>query len=110
MLATSKPGADFSRGVCRLVDGSLTFRDPPPGDQATRLNNALSGLLSRFAEQIASVRVLDPACGSGNFLSVSLQQLPNSERGIITFAAEVGLPTFFPRVGPEQTHGIETKQ
>jgi hypothetical protein len=41
--------------VCRLVDGSLTFRNPPPGGQATRLNNALSDLLSRFAEEIASV-------------------------------------------------------
>jgi type II restriction/modification system DNA methylase subunit YeeA len=36
-----------------------------------------------------------------------MQRLPNSEREAITFAAEVGLPTFFPRVGPEQVHGIE---
>jgi hypothetical protein len=35
-------------------------RDAVTGDQATRLNNALSGLLSRFAEEIASVRVLAP--------------------------------------------------
>jgi hypothetical protein len=66
------------------------------------LDNALSDLLSRFAEEIASVRVLDPAFGSGNFLSVSMQQLLNSEREGITFAAEVGLPTFYPKVGPEQ--------
>jgi hypothetical protein len=36
-----------------------------------------------------------------------MEQLPNSERVVITFAAEVGLPTFFPRVGPEQVHSIE---
>jgi hypothetical protein len=36
-----------------------------------------------------------------------MQRLPNSERKVITFAAEVGLPTFFPRVGPEQVHGLE---
>jgi hypothetical protein len=30
-----------------------------------------------------------------------MQQLPNSEREVITFAAEVGLPTFFPKVGPD---------
>jgi hypothetical protein len=29
------------------------------------------------------------------------------EREVITFAAEVGLPTFFPNVGPEQVHSIE---
>jgi hypothetical protein len=85
-------------------------RDAVTGGQTTRLDNALSGLLSRFAEQIASVRVLDPACGSGNFLSVSMQQLLNSKREVFTFAADVGLPTFLPRAGPEQTHGIETNE
>ena len=36
-----------------------------------------------------------------------MQQLLNSEREVITFAAEVELPPFFPRVGPEQVHGID---
>jgi len=35
-----------------------------------------------------------------------MQRLLNSEREVITFAAEVGLLTFFPRVGPEQVLGI----
>jgi len=52
-------------------------------------------------------RVLDPACGSGNFLSVSMQDLLNLEKEVIAFAREVGLPAFFLRVGPEQVHGIE---
>jgi hypothetical protein len=52
-------------------------RDAASGSRATRLKNDLSRLLSRCAEEIASVRVLDPACGSGNFLSVSMQQLLN---------------------------------
>ena len=82
-------------------------RDAVTGGQATRLNNALSGLLSRFAEEIASVRVLDTACGSGNFLSVYMQQLLDSERVVITFAAEVGLPTFFPKVGRSGYHDGE---
>src|SRR5215217_5345540 len=82
-------------------------RDAAIGGQATRLHNALSSLLSRFAEEIASVRVLDPACGSGNFLSVSMQQLLNLEKEVIAFARDIGLPTFFPSVGPEQVHGIE---
>ena len=101
--------AEIFRGVVRTQQRDRTSPRPtPPGGQATRLNNALSALLSRFAEQIASIRVLDPACGSGNFLSISMQRLPNSEREVITFAAEVRLPNFFPTVGPEQTHGIET--
>jgi hypothetical protein len=56
MLVSVELDADFSRGV--QVRGSLTYFSPPtpPGGQASRLNNTLSGLLSRFAEEIASVR------------------------------------------------------
>jgi hypothetical protein len=53
-------------------------RDAASGGRARRINNDLSSLLGRFAEEIAGVRVLDPACGSGNFLSVSVRNLPNS--------------------------------
>ena len=48
--------------------------------RATRIDNDLSRPLSRFAEEIGRVRVLDPACGSGNFLNVSMQNLLNSSR------------------------------
>ncbi len=82
-------------------------RDTASGGRARRINNDLSRLLSRFAEEIASVRVLDPACGSGNFLGVSMHRLLNSRRKIIIFSADVGLPSFFPKVGPEQVLGIE---
>ena len=50
---------------------------------------------------------LDPACGSGNFLGDSMQQLLNLEKEVIAFARDVGLSGFFPSVGPEQVHGIE---
>jgi len=36
-----------------------------------------------------------------------MQRLLNSQRKIIIFAADVGLPSFFPKVGPEQVLGIE---
>jgi hypothetical protein len=59
-------GRGFFEVVCRLGDRSLTFRDPPhPGGQATMLDNALSSLLSRFAEETASVRVLDSPAAPG---------------------------------------------
>jgi hypothetical protein len=82
-------------------------RDTASGGRATRINNDLSRLLSRFAEEIAGVRVLDPACGSGNFLSVSMQSLLNLVKEGIAFARDVGLFGFFPSVGPEQVHGIQ---
>ena len=54
--------------------------------------------------------MLDPACGSGNFLYVSLKQLLDLEKEVISFADDVGLPKFFPKVGPEQVHGIEINE
>lgn len=41
------------------------LRPIPPGGQATRLDNALSGLLSRFAEEVASVRDWTPPAARG---------------------------------------------
>ncbi len=64
--------------------------------------------LTAFAQKLRAVRVLDPACGSGNFLYVSLKQLLDLEKGVSRFAGEIGLTGFFPEVSPEQLHGIET--
>ncbi len=64
--------------------------------------------LADFAERLRGVRVLDPACGSGNFLYVSLKQLLDLDKEVSTFAGEIGLMPFFPGVNPEHLHGIET--
>lgn len=64
--------------------------------------------ISGFVERVRGVRVLDPACGSGNFLYVSLRQLLNLEKEVSAFAGKVSLNPFFPGVSPEQLHGIET--
>ena len=85
-------------------------RDAATGGQRTQRNNELARLLSGFTEEIAAVRVLDPACGSGNFLYVALKQLLDLEKEVITFAGEMGLTGFFLKVGPEQVHGIETDE
>ncbi len=76
----------------------------------TQRQNDLSRLLLSFSDEIAETSVLDPACGSGNFLYVSLKQLLDLEKEVITFADEAGLPKPFPKVGPEQVHGIELNE
>jgi len=48
----------------------------------TKSRKALSELLKGFAAELANVRVLDPACGSGNFLYVSLKCLLDLEKEI----------------------------
>ena len=42
--------------------------------------------LTAFHNKLASITVLDPACGSGNFLYVSLKLLLDLEKEVITFA------------------------
>ncbi|MFQ5434518.1 MAG: class I SAM-dependent DNA methyltransferase, partial [Anaerolineae bacterium] len=62
---------------------------------------------SEFADKISRVRVLDPACGSGNFLYVALRQLLDLQKEVIAYAARKGLPPIVLSVGPEQIYGIE---
>lgn len=62
---------------------------------------------SAFIERLANFRVLDPACGSGNFLYVALKALKDIEHRANLDAEALGLPRGFPRVGPESVLGIE---
>ncbi len=61
-----------------------------------------------FLDRLGRVQVMDPACGSGNFLYVSLQKLKDLEKEVILFGGVEGVETsFFPKIGPWQFHGIE---
>src|SRR5690606_2582287 len=62
---------------------------------------------SEFIERLRNFRVLDPACGSGNFLYLSLLALKDLEHRANLDAEAMGLPRGFPRVGPEAVKGIE---
>jgi type II restriction/modification system DNA methylase subunit YeeA len=64
-------------------------------------------ILRRFHEDLAHVTVLDPACGSGNFLYVTLQKLKDLEKEVINYGTGRGLGTLIPAVGPTQLFGIE---
>jgi type II restriction/modification system DNA methylase subunit YeeA len=70
-------------------------------------DNAMEDALKKFQERLSEVKVLDPACGSGNFLYVALRSLLDLEKSVIQMAAHCGLMGFFPRVGPEQMRGLE---
>jgi type II restriction/modification system DNA methylase subunit YeeA len=74
----------------------------------TKARKALSDLLMGFATELSKVRVLDPACGSGNFLYVALKQILDLEKKVSVFAATNGLSGLLPRTSPEQLYGIET--
>ena len=60
-----------------------------------------------FLERLRGFRVLDPACGSGNFLYLALRALKDLEHRVNVEAEALGLPRAFPAVGPEAVLGIE---
>jgi len=62
-----------------------------------------------FLDRLRAVTVLDPACGSGNFLDIALQSLKDLEREAIVWGA-LALRTSlqFPLVGVQALRGIES--
>jgi type II restriction/modification system DNA methylase subunit YeeA len=65
-------------------------------------------IFGAFLERLPAIRVLDPACGSGNFLYISLQLLKDLEYEAIQWGSLVlRIPQEFPQVGPQNLLGIE---
>lgn len=77
------------------------------GRARANAQNQLLKLREDMLERIRTVTVLDPACGSGNFLYVSLQLLMDLEKEVISHPLWSGLPRLLPLVHPRQMHGIE---
>ncbi len=61
----------------------------------------------RFLDRLRAYRVLDPACGSGNFLYLSLLALKDLELRVSIDAEVFGLDPALPLIGPESVLGIE---
>ena len=61
-----------------------------------------------FLTRLREFTVLDPACGSGNFLYLALQALKDLEHRVqIEAEAVLGIQRAFPEVGPANVKGIE---
>ena len=71
--------------------------------------------LRRFHHQLCTTRVLDPACGSGNFLYVTLEHLKRLEGEVLNQLADLGqtqdaLGFESETVTPQQLLGIEINE
>lgn len=88
-------------GVREEVDALLA-----PGHRKTDAAKA-DARIQAFLHRLQHVTVLDPACGSGNFLYVVLQKLKNLEKQVILYGMDRGFSGYLPQVGPWQLHGIE---
>ena len=73
----------------------------------TKALNEAEGLHRAFLGRLAAFRVLDPACGSGNFLYLALLALKGIEHRVNLEGEALGLPRGFPQVGPDCVLGIE---
>lgn len=82
----------------------------PNRSQRARKQTELEQLLSGFGMRLVQTRVLDPACGSGNFLYVALRLLLDLEKELIHFCGEMQVQPFFPQVSPTQLYGIEINE
>jgi type II restriction/modification system DNA methylase subunit YeeA len=80
---------------------------PLTKEAANKAHREARALLRNFHERLAHVKVLDPACGSGNFLYVTLQKLKDLEKEVLVYAGDNQLGSFLPQVGPWQFYGIE---
>lgn len=63
--------------------------------------------LDDFLKRLTEVTVLDPACGSGNFLYITLRSLLDLEKEVIDHAARLELGNLTPTVNPRQMYGLE---
>jgi type II restriction/modification system DNA methylase subunit YeeA len=64
-------------------------------------------VFNQFLEHLREFRVLDPACGSGNFLYVALRTLKDVEHHVTYEAEGLGLHRQIPVTGPQNVLGIE---
>jgi hypothetical protein len=63
-------------------------------------------LITDFHTRLYNLRILDPACGTGNFLYVSMEELLRLEGKAIALAESLGHP-IAPAVHPNQFLGLE---
>ena len=60
-----------------------------------------------FLNRLRAFTVLDPACGSGNFLYLALQVLKDLEHRVQLEAEALGFQRAFPEISPANVKGIE---
>jgi hypothetical protein len=101
---------DEAAGTAALPGAGTEKRPAKPLSpaQLRKARSEADTILHHFLVRLRAVKILDPACGSGNFLYVALLRLKDLEReAAVTFPSEHGLASYLPGVGPWQLYGIE---
>jgi len=95
--------------VAKAEIAAMVERADTAGSPAarTRLRRRADQALRAFLERLRKFTVLDPACGSGNFLYLALHALKDIEHRVQLEAETLGFARGFPEVGPANVKGIE---
>ncbi len=101
-----KRDADIA-GWQERTDRTSTAKSTQIQTVRTVSSGRINAFIQPFLEKIRTIRVLDPACGSGNFLYMSLRQLLDLEKEVINAGAASGISSQTPQVNPAQLFGIE---
>jgi type II restriction/modification system DNA methylase subunit YeeA len=89
--------------------GPLLRWETQTGERRKASRDTLVSRLQSFLDHLGQLRILDPACGSGNFLYVTMDLLKTLERRVIAFGATHAVAVQ-PRVHPRQLFGIELNE
>ena len=104
-------GGVTPREIKPNLSGTGNIAPPPPGEagwgQISQEQKEPRETIRQFLARLATIRVLDPACGSGNFLYIALQELKDLEKVVLNFARDNDLGNWAPVVSPEQLFGLE---
>ena len=73
----------------------------------TKRRKAAERRYRTFLNRLRAFTVLDPACGSGNFLYLALQALKDLEHRVQLEAETLGFQRAFPEISPANVKGIE---
>ena len=91
-------------GIAADLERAKAARSPAA---RTKQRNDAEHRYRTFLNRLRAFTVLDPACGSGNFLYLALQALKDLEHRVQLEAESLGIQRAFPEIGPANVKGIE---
>ena len=101
----------FESDATRVEESRLEYDTNGTLEMGEAAPNSPEGRIRAFHDRLAAVRVLDPACGSGNFLYVAMRELKQLEDDLISWAdSAFAIKTLHRRIGPANMLGIDIDQ
>ncbi|KWV60220.1 DNA methyltransferase [Bradyrhizobium macuxiense] len=99
--------AEWETAKAEIAKSVEKSRSAKSASARTKAHDQAVAEYRSFLNKLRAFRVLDPACGSGNFLYLALLALKDIEHRVSIEAEAMGLQREFSQVGPAAVKGIE---